>query len=186
MIGPGIGNILYHYFAYQQYWFLILFLKIMMRGTYIKIITVHTGCPQHTNKIKNNTDTNLTFLYTLYCVLVHNYLINNLHIYKKYMWILMSFLVIYEVYQLYNCWNSPQYRTNFQYCFWLATRYVCSWVKQRIYNKYLKNSQLFTSKSSQSSLISFTWPLLFLMSLYLDLPNNWQRRVNVYWNQGRI
>ena len=39
---------------------------------------------------------------------------------------------------------------------WVATRYVCSWVRQRIYNKYLKNSQLFTSKSSQSSLISFT------------------------------
>ena len=29
-------------------------------------------------------DTNLTFLYTLYCVLVHNYLINNLHIPKIY------------------------------------------------------------------------------------------------------
>ena len=87
---------------------------------------------------------------------MHNYLINNLHIYQKYMWILMSFLLIYEVYKLYNCWNSPQYRTNFQYCLWVATRYVCSWVKQRIHNKYLKNSQLFTSKSSQSSLISFT------------------------------
>ena len=72
------------------------------------------------------------------------------------MWILISFLLIYEVYQLYYCWNSPQYRTNFQYCFWVATCYVCSWVKQRIYNKYLKNSQLFTSKSSQSSLISFS------------------------------
>ena len=95
----------------------------------------------------------------------------------------MSFLLIYEeVYQLYNCWNSPQYRTNFQYCFWVATRYVCSWVKQRIYNKYLKNSQLFTSKSSQSSHSH----MASLMSLYLDLPNNWQRRVNVYWNQGRI
>ena len=110
------------------------------------------------------------FFVALYCVLVHNYLINNLHIYQKYMWISMSFLLIYEVYQLYNCWNSPQYRTHFQYCFWVATRFVCSWVKQRIYNKYLKNSQLFTSKSSQSSLINLDHqlrakisPILFIM-----------------------
>ena len=89
----------------------------------------------------------------------------------------MSFLLIYAVYQLYNCWNSPQYRTNFQYCFWVATRYVCSWVKQRIYNKYLKNSQLFTSKSSQSSLISFTHGLF-------NLPlsrSTQQLQANVVW-----
>ena len=62
----------------------------------------------------------------------------------------MSFLLIYEVYQLYNCWNSPQYRTNFQYCFWVANRYVCSWVKQRIYNTYLKNSQYIEIKGGSS------------------------------------
>ena len=57
----------------------------MKRSTYTKIIIVHTGSPPppHTNKIKNNTDTNLNFLYTLYCVLMRNYLINNLPIYKK-------------------------------------------------------------------------------------------------------
>ena len=68
----------------------------MIGSTYTKIIIIHTGCPPHTKKNKNNTDTNLTFLYTLYCVLVHNYLINNLHIYQTYMWILMSFLLVYQ------------------------------------------------------------------------------------------
>ena len=81
------------------------------------------------------------------------------------MWILMSFLLIYEVQKcisVYNYWNSPQYRTNFQYCFWVATCYVCSWVKQRIYNKCLKNSQLFTSKSTVAE--KYTHLLAFQIS----------------------
>ena len=68
----------------------------------------------------------------------------------------MSFLLIYEVYQFIIIEIAPNigklsvlFLGGNQLC-------TCSWVKQRIYNKYLKNRQLFTSKSSQSSLISFT------------------------------
>ena len=94
-------------------------------------------------------------------ILVHNSLINNLHIYTKnicgylchsYWYMKYISYIIVEI--------APNIGQTFSIVFWVATRYVCSWVKQRIYNKYLKNSQLFTSKSSQSSLISFTHGLL--------------------------
>ena len=80
MIGPGIGNILSPIST-------VLVLDTLFINNDTEYIHKDYNCtcrvPPHTQQIKNNTDTNLTFLYTLYCVLVHNYLINNLHIYKN-------------------------------------------------------------------------------------------------------
>ena len=73
------------------------------------------------------------------------------------MWILISHSYLYMKYSSYIFDEiSSNMGQTFSIVFGWQPVYLCSWVKQRIYDKYVLNSQLFTSKSSQTSLISVT------------------------------